>query len=94
MKIRSNGKVFRSESEWNAITLDYRRSGLTLLDYCQQHGIAKSSLFKALNRKAEHHTPEESFIEIAQGHQSTNKAQESEFRVELCLGESIVLRIR
>ncbi len=94
MRIRSDGKVLRSESEWHAIVLDYRKSGLGQSDYCQQHGIAKSSLFKALSSKTKPQSPEESFIEIVQGHQSNNKAQESEFRVELCLGESIVLRIR
>ena len=46
MKIRSNGKVYRSESEWREIFVRYAGSGLSQECFCSQEGLALSTFNK------------------------------------------------
>ena len=52
MKVRSNGRVYRSETEWRAILADYQESGSSQAEYCRRHGIALQSFSKAMSRYA------------------------------------------
>lgn len=46
MKISSNGKVRRSEEEWQEIFSRFRESGMTEAAFCREENIAKSSFSK------------------------------------------------
>ena len=46
MKISSNGKIRRSEEEWQEILTRFRESGMTEAAFCRQEKIAKSSFSK------------------------------------------------
>jgi hypothetical protein len=46
MKISSNGKIRRSEEEWQEIFSRFRESGMTEAAFCRQEKIAKSSFSK------------------------------------------------
>ena len=46
MKISSNGKIRRSEDEWQEIFARFRESGMTEAAFCRHEKIAKSSFSK------------------------------------------------
>ena len=46
MKISSNGKIRRSEDEWQEIFARFRESGMTEAAFCREENIAKSSFSK------------------------------------------------
>ncbi|MFT5155149.1 MAG: hypothetical protein ACI841_005159 [Planctomycetota bacterium] len=52
MRLMSNGKVKRSESEWRTIMKQHEISGLSRLAFCQQEQISKPSFDKWKRRLA------------------------------------------
>ena len=94
MKVRSNGRVYRSETEWRAILADHQESGSSQTEYCRRHGIALQSFSKAMSRYATREELPESFVEVLRGAGGEARGALSCYRVELDLGSSIVLRIR
>ena len=93
MQVRSDGKVFRSESEWHEIVTGFDSSGLSQVKYCEQHGISVKSFQRVRARNKTTSKNPASFIEIFSrgGGQIPHSG---EYRVELELGSSMVLRIR
>ncbi|WP_034431510.1 IS66 family insertion sequence element accessory protein TnpA [Candidatus Contendibacter odensensis] len=94
MKIRSNGKVYRSTSEWQEILADYRASGVKMSEYCIRHGIATQSLSKAERRYGASEPDTRSFVELLPIDSRKSEPSSVGYRVELDLGCSMVLRIR
>lgn len=94
MKIRSNGRVYRSDAEWREIISDFSASGLTVSDYSSQHGIRSESLSKAMRRYSDDKPTRESFMEVGSVGEPDGQVATSVYRVELDLGGSMVLRIR
>lgn len=43
MQISSNGKVRRTDSEWQSILDQWKKSGLVPREYCRKHGIHLTS---------------------------------------------------
>ena len=81
MKISSNGKIRRSEEEWQEIFSRFRESGMTEAAFCRQENIAKSSFSK---RKAvtrvQRRKP--AFVEISQ---PSRTVEASKFECEMVL---------
>jgi transposase-like protein len=50
MKVTSNGKVRRSETEWREIFARCEQSGLSRSAFCRREGIAKASFDKWRHR--------------------------------------------
>jgi transposase-like protein len=94
MKIRSNGRVYRTESEWRKILADYSESGLKLSDYCSRHGIVSQSLSKAQRRYGDGEFRNRPLVEIVSIDRAKLEGSSFGYRVELDLGSSMVLRIR
>ncbi len=94
MQIRSNGRVYRSEAEWRTILSDYSASGVKMSEYCSRHGIAIQSMSKALQRYSTGAPAHKSFVEVLPIAEREASASWSGYRVELDLGNSLVLRIR
>lgn len=46
MKIRSNGKIYRTLEEWEEIIRRYELSGQSPLDFCEAESIAATTLYK------------------------------------------------
>ena len=69
MKISSNGKIRRTEEEWQAIFSRFRESGMTEAAFCRHEKIAKSSFSK---RKAatQVRRRKPAFVELTQPTQS------------------------
>ena len=65
MKISSNGKIRRSEEEWQEIFSRFRESGMTEASFCRQEKIAKSS-FSKRKAVARVQRRKPSFVELTQ----------------------------
>ena len=65
MKISSNGKIRRSEEEWQEIFTRFRDSGMTEAEFCRQEKIAKSS-FSKRKAVARVQRRKPAFVELAQ----------------------------
>lgn len=46
MQIQSNGKVRRTDSEWEAIFQEFEASGLPMADFCRDKNLPKSTFSK------------------------------------------------
>ena len=65
MKISSNGKIRRTEDEWQEIFSRFRDSGMTEAAFCRQEKIAKSS-FSKRKAVARVQRRKPAFVELAQ----------------------------
>ena len=65
MKISSNGKIRRSEEEWQEIFSRFRESGMTEAAFCREENIAKSSFSKRkATARVQRRNP--AFVELTQ----------------------------
>ena len=90
MKMSSNGKIRRSQEEWQDIFARFRESGMTEAAFCHQEQIAKSSFSK---RKAavQVQRRKPAFIELAQSSRSVETLA-SECEMVLTLPGGATLR--
>ena len=63
MKVMSNGRKRRSESEWSEIISRFEGSGQSLRAFCRREGLAVNSLKRWQRRVAADATP---FVELTQ----------------------------
>lgn len=98
MRIRSDGRKFRTETEIRELVLKYESSGLTQSRFCEQEGIAESNLYRWLNEHrvgvavsgSESQTIG-SFIEVKGSKHEVNNG--IHYQIELELPQGIVLRL-
>ena len=90
MKMSSNGKIRRSQEEWQEIFARFRESGMTEAAFCRHEQIAKSSFSK---RKAvtQVQRRKPTFIELAQSSRSVETLA-SECEMVLTLPGGATLR--
>ena len=92
-------RVNRSRSQWQSLLDDFHRSGLTKVAFCKQHGVATSSLNR-WQRMLDGQPERVDFVDVteplalASVPASPSRDLDNAWRVELALGNDIVLRIR
>ena len=93
--------TYRSVEDWRELIKLYDESDLSQTEFCKQHNIASSGLYKWRNRFAEENTsPSTAFIDITDNIQSASLSaaeipQHSKpWDVELDLGHGRILRLR
>ena len=93
-------KIRRSASEWRGIIADYKVSGLTQRDFCQQQDIAYSSftnwLIKLKKLGADLSTessPSALFIDVS-ADKPLLQTEVNEWDVELAFANGTVLRLK
>jgi len=93
-------KIRRSASEWRSIITDYKTSGLTQRDFCQQRDIAYSSFtnwlikLKKLERDwLVESNPSALFVDVT-ADKPLLKAEVNEWDVELAFANGTVLRLK
>lgn len=65
MRVMSDGKIRRSNSEWRVIIKQQKESGLPRTTFCEREGIAKASFDKWKRRLSNESCAEpESFVEL------------------------------
>jgi len=64
MRVTSNGKVWRSETEWRTIRARFAQSGLGLKEFCQRESIAVGSCRKWHQHCMEKRALGEAFVEL------------------------------
>jgi hypothetical protein len=89
-------RVYRSEDQWRDLVNGYDRSGLPLAAYCQQQGIAVSGFYAWRKRVASVAEDQSAFIELTppRDHRVEAVLPERAWRIEVVLGEGVVLRLR
>lgn len=90
MKISSNGKIRRSEEEWQDIFARFRESGVTEAAFCRQEKIAKSS-FSKRKAVARVQRRKPAFVEFTQPSRAV-EALASECEMILTLPGDVTLR--
>lgn len=92
-------KIRRSASEWRGIISDYKTSGLTQREFCQQRGVAYSSFTNWLIKlkKSQSAMPDDVrnplFVEVDTSNLSLTASQ-NEWDVELAFANGTVLRLK
>ncbi len=93
-------KIRRSADEWNRIIADYKASGLTQRDFCQQRDIAYSSftnwLIKLKKLRMDLSTesrPPPLFIDVS-ADKPLFQNEDNEWDVELAFANGTVLRLK
>ena len=92
MRIRRDGRKYLSEDERQAMVRDYEGSGESLTTYSTRHGISCSVLNRAVQKYGTT-KPGNNFMEILESSSVPVGETGRLYRVELELGNSIVLRI-
>ncbi len=89
METLSNGKVCRSESEWQEIMSRFLGSGLTRERFCREQGLSQTSFSKWSKRLQVRGKSSDvgQFVEIGRAEVSDN------IRVELSFASGMILRI-
>jgi transposase-like protein len=91
-------KKRRSTEEWRALVAGFAESDLSLAKYCEAHGIAASGFYTWRKRFEEEAVAESSpFIEVLTPEGSDTPLSSrtlADWRLELSLGDGVVLRIR
>ena len=90
MKISSNGKICRSEEEWQEIFSRFGESGMTEAAFCREEKIAKSS-FSKRKAAARVQRRKPAFVELTQPSR-TVAASASECEIVLTLPGGAMLR--
>ena len=95
---KPKAKVWRTQSQWKALLDNYESSGLTKTVFCQQNGIASSSLYKWQNYFADQ-AAKPDFIDITAPLAGAKPSQDTRYpdgdwQVELELGAGVILRVR
>lgn len=95
---KTKKRINRSRSQWKSLLDDFHRSGLTKVAFCQQYGVATSSLNRWQKILAQKSGGD--FIDVTEplsvapaALPSTRECDDA-WQVELVLGNNIVLRIR
>ena len=95
---KTKKRINRSRSQWKSLLDDFYRSGLTKVAFCQQYGVATSSLNRW--QKILAHESGGNFIDVTEplsvAPTALSSTQEGNdvWQVELALGNDIVLRLR
>ena len=88
MRVRSNGRVDRTPSEWREIISRFEQSGLSIIAFCQRESLTESS-FRRWRAKL---APQmESFVELGIPAVGTER---SAWTMELEFPGNVVLRVR
>ena len=100
----SNTSIKRTQEQWLALFDEYERSSLTIQDFCLKNSLSASNFYawKAklrpgrLRASSRSTTPAQTmpFIEIIQPTNNTAKTSQSNWTVELELGNNMILRVR
>lgn len=95
MRITSDGRKCRTESELKELVLKYEVSGLTQSGFCEREGVGLSSLHKWLKKYGSSHLELKpktrvDFVELVGGARSNEGSQ---YQIELELPHGIVLRL-
>ena len=83
----------RSRAEWEDLMARYEASNVTQREFCTQHGLAYSSFCywrNQLRAAVSVETREPALVELPMGDSSATRS----WRVELDLGQGVVLRVR
>jgi transposase-like protein len=83
----------RGRSDWEQLMAQYEASGLTQRAFCEQHGLGYSTFCywrKHLRQSAATEKPSAVLIELPM----FQPDQASDWRIELDLGQGIVLRLK
>jgi hypothetical protein len=64
MRVTSNGKVWRSKAEWQALCERFAKSGLGQQDFCQREAIPVGSFKKWYQRCTVRPSQSEAFVEL------------------------------
>ncbi len=95
---RTKKRTNRSRSQWKSLLDDFHGSGLTKVAFCQQYGVATSSLNRWHKILAQESGGD--FIDVteplsvAPAALSSTREGDDAWQVELALGNNIVLRMR
>ncbi len=95
---KTKKRINRSRGEWTSLLDDFYRSGLTKVAFCQQYGVAISSLNRWQKILAQESGDD--FIDVTEplsvvpAALSSTREGDDAWQVELALGNDIVLRIR
>ena len=87
----------RTRSEWSQIMTDFEASGLTQRRFCDERGVAYSSFCNWRKRLIQENAPSsliELPLELNLAKTPSAMGPTSDWRVELELGQGIVVRIR
>jgi hypothetical protein len=96
---KTKKRINRSRRQWKLLLDDFHRSGLTKVAFCQQYGVATSSLNR-WQRMLEGQPESGNFVDVTEALSAVPAALSSTqeggdaWQVELALGNNIVLRIR
>lgn len=94
MRVRADGRKYRTEAEKAEILQRFERSGQNQEQFCQSEGIAKSSLYKWRRQlgslKADKGV--NGFVEVIASESEKGKVPAGEIELELPHG--IILRVR
>lgn len=93
MRVQSNGKVRRSEEEWQRILERYRSSGLSMSAFCRREKISKGSFSRWRRRIEAERSVVPTFVELTTPSAPEIPASLSG-ELELRLPGDIVLRWR
>ena len=83
----------RSRADWEQLMARYEASEVSQRAFCAQHGLAYSSFCywrKQLRAAVSAEAGVPALVELSMGHSSTTPS----WRVELDLGQGVVLRVR
>jgi transposase-like protein len=87
----------RTRAEWKQILSDYEASGLTQRRFCDEHGVAYSSFCNWRKRLSQENGASpliELPMDLKVAEMSGTNDSASDWRVELDLGQGMVVRIR
>ena len=92
MRVLSDGRVRRTESEWRSILARYERSGLSETAFCQKSKLPRSSFVKWKRRLSGAATPVPAFVEWMAPSEAAEEAPAGLGEFELTLPGGVVLR--
>ena len=87
----------RTRSQWAQILSDYETSGLTQRRFCDERGVAYSSFCNWRKRLIQENTPSsliELPLELGVVNTTGSVTSTPDWRVELELGQGIIVRVR
>jgi transposase len=94
MRVLTDGRVRRTESEWRSILGRYERSGLSESAFCRESKLSRSTFMKWKRRLAGTAGPAPAFVEWIAPSEVAEEAPARGGEFELRLPGGVVLRWR